>query len=183
MNKRIILASGSPRRLDLLQSACFEVEVRKSDADETWPGGDVREGAISLAARKLAAVGPLPELALAADTIVVADNHVLGKPADEADARRMLRLLAGAEHQVITGFVLRRGDVERSEAVVSKVRFRDLTNDEIDRYVACGDCKDKAGSYGIQGEGGSLVDRVEGSYTNIVGLPLAEVLRAIKALP
>lgn len=184
MVKNIVLASGSPRRLALLQSACFNVEVRPSQADETWPNGcTLQEGVIALAQRKLLHLPPGPELVLAADTIVASDGHILGKPTDLADARRILRLLAGVEHQVITGFMVRRGAAEKSQAVVSKVRFRDLSNEEIDRYVGLGECMDKAGAYGIQGDGGALVDRVDGSYTNIVGLPLAEVLRAIKDLP
>ena len=181
MKKNIVLASASPRRLALLQAACFDVEVRPAHADETWPAGSIEEGAITVARRKLehlAAAGTT----LAADTVVVADGHVLGKPADAAEARRILRRLSGVEHQVITGFVLRRGTAEHAEAVVTRVWFRALSDAEIDRYVATGESLDKAGAYGIQGEGCSLVERIEGSYTNVVGLPLAEVLRAIAAL-
>lgn len=184
MAKSIILASGSPRRLALLESACFTVAVRPGNADETWPeGASLEEGVVALALRKLEHLPPGPELCLAADTIVAVDGHVLGKPNDPADARRTLRLLAGLEHQVVTGFVVRRGLAQKTQAVVSRVRFRDLSNEEIDRYVGHGECMDKAGAYGIQGEGGALVERVEGSYTNIVGLPLSEVLRAIRDLP
>jgi septum formation protein len=182
MTQRIILASASPRRRALLASAGFDTDVRIPNADETWPPGSLEDGAIAIAGRKLAKLGAVDGLALAADTVVALGDEALGKPADAAEAAHMLRRLSGVEHRVITGFVVTRGGQRHAEAVVSRVRFRALSDADIVRYVATGECLDKAGAYGIQGEGGALVAWLEGSYTNIVGLPLAEVLRALERL-
>jgi len=156
--------------------------VRPSHADEQLPTGDIADAAVVLAERKLEAVDVGEELALAADTLVVLGDTALGKPRDHAEARAMLEALSGAVHEVITGFVVARGVRRRSGAVRTRVRFRTLSDFEIARYVASGDADDKAGAYAIQGEAGAFVDRVEGSYPNIVGLPLAEVLAAIEVL-
>lgn len=151
------------------------------DIDESWPGGDigVEAGAIELARRKLEAVGDRDAVTVAADTVVVIDDDRLGKPADDAEAEAMLSRLAGRSHRVVTGFCVR-GSAWREAAVSTEVRFRPLTRAEIDRYVASGEPRDKAGAYGIQGSGGALVDHVRGSYTNVVGLPLAEVIAAVE---
>ena len=179
---RVVLASGSPRRRTLLEAACLEVVVRPSGADETWPGGTLHEGAVALATRK-ANVVPVPgEVVVAADTLVAIAQTRLEKPLDVADAARMLRSLAGKRHEVVTGYCVRRDQRERTGAVSTFVTFRPLSDGEIQRYVDTGEPMDKAGAYGIQGGGGSLVDKVEGSYTNVVGLPLAEVLAAIAAV-
>ena len=182
MTSRIILASASPRRRALLESAGFRPDVRIPNADETWPPGPLEDGVVAIARRKLDRLGAVTDLALAADTVVALGQEVLGKPRDAADATRMLERLSGVEHRVITGFIVRRGERVHAEAVVSRVRFRALSAADIARYVATGECQDKAGAYGIQGEGGALVAWLEGSYTNIVGLPLAEVLRALERL-
>jgi septum formation protein len=180
--RRVVLASGSPRRRALLEAACLEVVVRPSGVDESWPGGTLVDGAVTLARRKAVAVPAPAEVVVAADTLVALDEHRLEKPTDRADAARMLRILSGRRHEVVTGFCVQRDGHERAGAVTTHVTFRNLSDQEIDRYVATGEPLDKAGAYGIQGEGGSLVDRVEGSYTNVVGLPLAEVLAAIGVL-
>jgi septum formation protein len=178
----LLLASGSPRRKRLLEAACFVVEVRPPDADETWPGGSCAEGAVALAERKLAAVRGVAGLALAADTLVMVDGERLGKPEDAGAARAMLRKLSGREHEVVTGFVVARADQRRTAAVRTRVGFRTLSEAEIDSYLATGEPYDKAGGYAIQGIAGAFVDRIEGSYTNVVGLPLAEVIAAAEAL-
>lgn len=185
-----MLASGSPRRRDLLEAAGLCLQVCPGDADETWPeAASLADAIIEVSRRKLVHLPDSTPLALAADTIVARDAAVLGKPEDASAARAMLRSLSGRSHQVITGFVLQahgpHGDVhEIAEAVSTTVRFRALSDADIARYVATGDCMDKAGAYGIQSLGGCLVDTVMGSYTNIVGLPLKEVLGAIdKLLP
>jgi septum formation protein len=206
MTRKIFLASASPRRKSLLESACYEVSVRVPDADETWPGGPVDAAVVQLAERKLAKVAALmseegaPAPWIAADTLVLAaeDNgdqspavggpssvercEPLGKPRDSAEAKSMLRRLAGREHTVVTGFVVRMGNRQHAAAVRTRVRFRALSDEEIARYVATGEPMDKAGAYGIQGQGGALVERIEGSYTNVVGLPLAEVLATLRQL-
>jgi len=179
---RVVLASASPRRRALLEAAALEVIVREPAVDETWPGGELVDAAIAVAQRKLDAVVEPTELVVAADTSVVLGAERLEKPKDAADAARMLRALSGREHQVITGFCVRRGRARQAGAVTTLVSFRALSHAEIDRYVASHEPLDKAGAYGIQGQGGALVDRVQGSYTNVVGLPLAEVLAAIEAL-
>ncbi len=175
----LVLASRSPRRLTLLRSAGFAVEVARPQADETWPGGDAAAAAIAIALRKLDAVAPPALPMLAADTVVMADAATpLGKPRDPAAARAMLATLSGRTHTVITGFALRWRAAQQLGAVSTRVHFRALTAQDIERYVATGESLDKAGAYGIQGQGGALVDWLEGSYTNVVGLPLPEVLAA-----
>ncbi len=178
----LLLASGSPRRKRLLEAACFAVEVRISNADETWPGGSSAEGTVAIAERKLAAVGEPSKLALAADTVVVVDEERLGKPSDADAARAMLRRLSGRQHHVVTGFVAARGNRRHTEAVATRVWFRHLSGAEISQYVATGEPFDKAGAYAIQGIAGAFIHRIEGSYTNVVGLPVPEVLAALEAL-
>ena len=181
--KKIILASASPRRKELLTTAGVEFEVLVSDADETVPDGTLPADAAMLTAEKKAlAVAEKCGYALVigSDTIVVLDGRILGKPKDEADAKAMLRFLSGKEHKVITGVCLTDGVETKKFAQVSKVRFYDLTDEEIAAYVATKEPMDKAGSYGIQGKGCVLVESIEGDYFNIVGLPVAATVRAIK---
>lgn len=179
----LTLISASPRRRDLLTLAGFEVTLRPSHVDETLPAGlALGEAAIALATRKLRAMGTGSELRLAADTLVAIDEHVLGKPADTAAAHKMLGLLSGRVHRVITGFAVSRGEQVICEAVITEVGFRALSAREIEGYVARGESFDKAGAYGIQGDGAALTSQVTGSLTNVIGLPIAEVLRAIEAL-
>jgi septum formation protein len=177
----LTLASQSPRRRALLEAACFDVTVVVSGADETWPGGQPSAATVLLARRKLDAVpGVVP--CLAADTIVWTHAGPLGKPADHADAKRMLRSLSGMPHRVTTGFAVRGAKGDLARAVTTEVCFRALSETEIERYVATGEPLDKAGGYAIQGLGGALVDWVRGSYTNIIGLPLPAVLAALAEL-
>ena len=180
--KKIILASASPRRKELLTTAGVEFEVLVSEADETIPEGTApRDAAMMTAEKKALAVAENRDgIVIGADTIVVIDDKILGKPKDEADAFGMLRLLSGREHEVITGVCITDGEKTEKFAQVSKVRFYDLTDDEITAYVATKECNDKAGAYGIQGRGCVLVESIEGDYFNIVGLPVAATVRALK---
>ncbi len=180
--KKIILASASPRRKELLTTAGVEFEVLVSEADETIPEGTAPRDAAMMTAEKkaLAVAGNRDGIVIGADTIVVIDDKILGKPKDEADAFGMLRLLSGREHEVITGVCITDGEKTEKFAQVSKVRFYDLTDDEITAYVATKEPMDKAGAYGIQGRGCVLVESIEGDYFNIVGLPVAATVRALR---
>ena len=182
--REIILASASPRRRELLTTAGVEFRVVVSDADETVPEGTAPKDAAVMTAEKkaLAVCKSCPDgIVIGADTIVVAGGLILGKPKDEADAISMLRFLSGKEHEVITGVCITDGNKTEKFAQVSKVRFYELTDEEIAAYVATKEPDDKAGSYGIQGRGCVLVESIEGDYFNIVGLPVAATVRALKA--
>jgi len=165
----------------LLGALGLAPEVRPVDIDESPLADETPEGmARRLAEEKaMASAVHADEVVLTADTMVAFDGHLLGKPTDDADAKRMLRMLSGVQHEVWTAFCVR--NVERHEvhAVRTLVRFRDLTDAEIDAYVATGEPADKAGSYGIQGGGGALVADAQGSYPNVVGLPVGEVLQVL----
>ena len=183
----LILASGSPRRRELLARLGLPFDVIPSDADETAdPGLAPDELVARLAERKARAVAATVErrLVIGADTAVVLDGAVLGKPRDPADAGRMLRRLRDREHHVVTGVAIvdaATGRAERS-AVRSVVRMRPYRDDEIDRYVATGEPMDKAGGYGIQAGGGRLVAAVDGCFNNVVGLPLCEAAALLTRL-
>ncbi len=170
----LVLASASPRRKQLLEQVGLQFEAIPSEIEETYIGEDPGELARKASALKAAAVSSLrPEAAVvAADTLVVVKDRVLGKPQGPQEARTMLAELSGREHRVITGVTVRWGEKERTGSRETRVRFRTLGPDEIDRYVATGEPLDKAGAYGIQGRGILLVESLEGCYTNVVGLPL-----------
>lgn len=183
--KKIILASASPRRKELLETAGIEFEICVTDVDESVPEGTAPADAAKMTAAKKAlatAQSHKDDIVIGADTIVVAGGKILGKPKNRADAAAMLAMLSGAEHEVITGVCIACGESVNSFAQVSKVRFYELTADEIEAYVATGECDDKAGAYGIQGKGCTLVEKIEGDYFNIVGLPVARVVREINKL-
>jgi septum formation protein len=181
--KRLILASGSPRRQTLLGAAGVKFEIAESGIDEVRREGEgaiefaermAREKALSVAAHNSGA------LVLAADTIVVLHGRIFGKPADAEAARAMLRELSNHTHTVVTAFAIARdGAILESRPVTSEVRFRALAATEIDRYVASGEALDKAGAYGIQDGGSGFIDHVEGSRDNVMGLPVREVLAAL----
>ena len=183
-----ILASASPRRRELLGQAGFTFEVVPADVSEVQqPGEDPIHFVTRLAREKAESVAAThaltPDtLVLGADTIVVVDEEILGKPKDEADAGRMLRLLSGKTHQVITGVCLAKGRERQRAAEVTFVRFNTLSDPEIDAYVATGEPLDKAGAYAIQGRAGRWVPRIHGCYFNVVGLPLALVSSMIEAM-
>jgi septum formation protein len=175
----IWLASGSPRRRDLLMWAGYAVEVRPADVDESRI---LDEHAVDYA-RRLATVkasaAPDGRIVLAADTIVHIDDDLLGKPADDDGARAHLHTLSGRWHDVTTAVCVRSRVGTEVLSVTSEVRFRNLTAGEIEAYVQSGEGVDKAGAYGIQGRGGSLVGEVRGSWTNVMGLPMEAVLAAL----
>src|SRR5262245_16108149 len=213
---RLILASASPRRAELLRAAAIQFDVLPAGVDESVLPGETAEHHVRrLAEAKACAV--LPKAAggpvLSADTVVVVGGAILGKPADEGDARRMLRMLSGRSHEVMTGVCLRhdeggrgatrsakgeggRGQGENGadrkqkpgatdpvtlcEVAVTTVEFAPLTDAEIEWYVASGEPRDKAGAYAIQGLASRFVTRIDGSYSNVVGLPVAVVYRMCK---
>lgn len=189
---RLILASSSPRRRSLLESIGFRPVIVRPDVDETLPeGASAEESALALAEKKALAVhsGLPSSCIIAADTIVELDGILLGKPLDSEDAIRMLEELSGRMHQVHTGVSLIKtdsaGQVERSIGFceTTRVEFRRLYRDEIERYVSTGQPMDKAGAYGIQEDLGSVfVSRIEGDYFTVVGLPLARVYQGIREL-
>jgi septum formation protein len=183
---RLILASRSPRRRELLHRAGFEFEVRPSSVEEVPAPGETPEEFARRAAHDKAlevAASVAPDiLVLGADTVVVANHEILGKPADPHDAARMLQLLSGVTHRVITGVCLVRAPnhVEGLAHETTFVTFRSLEEDEIQTYLASGEPFDKAGAYGIQGLASKFVTRVEGCYFNVVGLPVALVYGVLK---
>ncbi len=166
----------------LLEAAGFSLELHAPHADEAWPGGDPHQAALAVAKRKLD-LSPKDELlTLAADTVVILGDLCLGKPENAPESRRMLGLLSGCEHLVITGFWLANVHKMYHETVVTRVQFRHISSEEIERYVETGEPFDKAGGYAIQGGAAAFIDRVEGSFTNIIGLPVAEVVGAYEKL-
>ncbi len=187
---RIILASASPRRRELLAGLGLPFEVIVAGIDEQpWPGEMPASYALRNASEKSREVsqrlaGDVDAIIIAADTIVVVDDHILEKPADTAHAAAMLRRLSGRWHEVMTGLCVwhrtNGGFYEQAEAVRTGVRFRDVTEAEIAAYVATGEPMDKAGAYAIQGGAGAFVAETRGSYSNVVGLPL-ECLRRLLA--
>jgi septum formation protein len=179
-NSTLILASSSPRRQELLREIGIAFQVHAAHINEDQIAGeDAREYAMRLAREKAQAVAAhYPQsYVLGADTIVVVDGEVLGKPKDHADAARMLRLLSGRGHEVTTAVSLIAPDTVApgTRACTTKVYFRELTEDEIQQYVASGEPMDKAGAYAIQGGASRWTDRIEGEWSNVVGLPLSLV--------
>ena len=174
----IILASNSPRRRELLAQIGLEYIVKAADIDEEYdfsmPPQRIAE---ELALKKARAVEG--EIVIGADTIVVKDGEILGKPKDEYDARRMLEILSGTTHLVITGFAIIGKNKEISGFEITSVTFRDIKS-EIDEYIATGEPMDKAGAYGIQGRGAVFVQRIEGDYYNVVGLPLCRIAEELR---
>ncbi len=153
--------------------------MRAPHVDETWPGGSPTAGAVILARRKLDKIGVGQDPAVAADTLVVVDEQRFGKPVDRADAQRILRTLSGRRHEVVTGFCVGRGAARAEGAVTTGVWFRHLGVAEIERYVGGAEPYDKAGGYAIQGGAAAFIERIEGSFTNVMGLPLSEVLAGL----
>ncbi len=181
---RLVLASASPRRRELLAQAGFSFEVRPAHVNEDVRGGEDPVAYVTRLAREKAeavfgALGDADALVLGADTTVTLDGAILGKPVDAEDAKRMLALLSGRTHRVITGVAVVGPGVGsvRTEvaAEITAVRFREISGEEIAAYVASGEPMDKAGAYGIQGLAGKWIPRIEGCYFNVVGLPLALV--------
>jgi septum formation protein len=189
----LVLASASPRRRELLAQAGFEFRVSAANISEDVRAGELPIAYVTRLAREKAeavyaaesqrAGDGSPLLVLGADTTVVApDGEILGKPADDADAARMLRSLAGVTHQVITGVALRTGNHVEVAAEVTYVTMRTLSNEEIAAYIQTGEPRDKAGAYGIQGYAARWIPRIHGCYFNVVGLPLALVTTMLEGL-
>lgn len=184
--KKIVLASASPRRREMLALFSFPIEIEVPVVDETpVPGFAPAALAEMLAERKgNSIVGRRgdDDPVLAADTVVVAGNEILGKPRDDADAHRMLNLLSGVTHEVVTGVALWWRGQKRVFSVMSKVTIKSLKKEEISDYIATGEPMDKAGAYAIQGIGGFMVTSITGSASNVVGLPIAEVIEVLQEM-
>ena len=200
---RLILASASPRRADLLRTAGFEFEAIAADIDESVRVGESPARYVRrLAAEKSAAAlrlcvgsgfsradpddggspkgGPCVPVILAADTTVVVDDEIIGKPRDDAEAADMLRRLSGRRHEVLTGISIRRNAFEVGRVETTGVCFAALTAADVAWYVASGEGRDKAGGYAIQGLASRFVTRIDGSYSNVVGLPVAAVVELLR---
>lgn len=173
----LILASKSPRRQQLLAMLGLEFTIKTADIDESmFPEEPPREAVARVCAEKARAIQSQPgDVILSADTIVVVDGEILGKPHDEADASRMLHLLSGRTHQVYTGVTVLRDGAAETRVVATDVTFRKLTDAEIDGYIASGDPMDKAGSYGIQGYPAVFVSHIDGDFYSVMGLPVSTV--------
>lgn len=182
----LLLASASPRRRQLLLEFGLELRTVPGSADETRISGEEPQTyALRVAEDKAAAAveGRAGDVILAADTVVVVDEHVLGKPADESDFRRMMKLLSGRSHEVITAVVARVVDgASAKTAVRTKVSFRPLLDEEIAWYWSTGEPQDKAGGYALQGKAGAFVTGIEGSPSNVIGLPLLETVALLQKL-
>ena len=180
----IILASQSPRRKELMGKLNIPFTIRVADIDEAMdPGKPAEEEVARVSRLKAEAVPHAPEdVVIAADTIVVCDGKVLGKPKDEADARAMLEMLSDREHQVMTGMTLLHGDRCISHTEITQVHFRALTPRDIEDYIRSGDPMDKAGSYGIQSGAAVFVDRLSGDYCNVVGLPVCQLQMLLRQM-
>lgn len=189
MNQELIcLASASPRRRQLLEQIGVAFEVAPADIDESplaneSPGQFVRRLAQEKAARALntLAVGDRP-IVLAADTIVVVDDEVFGKPEDDRHAAAMLCQLSGRSHEVLTAVAVARNDVRACEISRSRVTFGSLSDDQIDAYVATGEPHDKAGAYAVQGRAAIFIERIEGSFSGVMGLPLFETAGLLRSV-
>jgi len=186
----LLLGSGSPRRREILAALGIPIRVAKADVDETVGRDEAADAyLVRVVGDKLAAVARLPEVGgaggvLVADTSVIVDGAPMGKPQDAADARAMLRTLSGRAHEVWTRFAVSTPSApaiaRTAETVRTRVWFRKLDDDEIAAYAATGEGLDKAGAYAIQGVGAFAVERIEGSYSNVVGLPACEVVLALR---
>jgi len=184
---RIVLASQSPRRRDLLSLIGIPHTVRPADIDESIAPGEAPLAAVERLARTkaehivqlTAGSGEDPPLIIAADTIVVIDDVVLNKPRDVSDARAMLTRLRGRMHDVHTGVCVRWGERRATGIESARVRFRSLTDEEVDAYIATGEPMDKAGAYGIQGYGATIVERVDGDYFSVMGLGLRRLVELL----
>ena len=180
----VILASQSPRRKELMGLFHIPFVIRVSDADETMDLNlSAAEAVAQVSRRKAEAVTRgVDDVVIAADTIVVCAGEILGKPKDTTDASRMLHLLSGRDHQVMTGMTLLRGETCLTHTEITDIHFRQLSDREIDAYIRTGEPMDKAGSYGIQGGAALFADRMVGDYYNVMGLPvcrLGQLLREI----
>ena len=185
LSSPFVLASASPRREDLLHSVGLKFKIVPAHVDETYLTGETPRAHVRRLSRDKATViaEKNPQaLVLGADTIVVIDALILGKPKNKKQAREMLQRLSNREHIVFTGFTLLCTDtsLSKTKVVRSAVQFKEITDDEMDWYVNCEEPYDKAGGYAVQGKGAYFIKSIRGSYTNVIGLPLCEVLEELK---
>lgn len=190
---QLVLASSSPRRQELLKYLGLDFSIKVPDIDERQAPGETAQDYVQRNSREKAELifrsmkASQPLAVIGSDTIGLLGTHVLEKPLDKEDAKRMLRQMSGGTHEVLTGLALVYGTALSSytetRVVTTKVTFKALTEQEISYYVGTGEPLDKAGAYGIQGIGGFLVERVDGSYSNVVGLPLVELVELLRCLP
>lgn len=181
----LILASASPRRADLLGQLGLRADIHPADLDESVkPGEHSDDYVLRMAQEKAAAVAEQfpSDVVLAADTAIDLDGRVIGKPCDRQDAAGMLRALSGRSHRVLSAIAVVSADKQYSELVVTDVCFGHLSEDDIGRYLATGEADDKAGSYAIQGRAAQFVQRINGSYSGVVGLPLYETSKALRSV-
>lgn len=178
----LILASQSPRRKELLGLLGIPFTIQVSQADETMePGKSPAQQVAEVSRRKaLATVVSAEDVVIAADTIVVCDDVILGKPKDRQDACRMLKMLSGRSHQVMTGMTVRYGSQLYSCTEITDVTFRELSDREIERYVDSGEPMDKAGAYGIQGGAAVFAEKLCGDYYNVMGLPVCRLVQVLR---
>jgi len=181
---KVVLASKSPRRAELLRAAGIEFGVRAADVDESVLAGESPSEYVVRVARDKALAVPHAEdeVVLAADTTVVLGSEIMAKPENADDAIRMLTALSGCRHEVITGVCVLFGDTIATDLASTSVWFAPMSRAEIEEYVASGEPIDKAGAYGIQGLASRFVERIDGSYSNVVGLPVALVYRMLRKL-
>ena len=177
INMQIILASASPRRREILSSVCRNFSIIVSETDESFPGYVHPSEAVKILAERkgravLDTLGGADAFIISTDTLVELDGKPLGKPTDKADAHAMLRELSGKRHNVHTGIAVHSGGKVYSGVATTGVYFREMTDEEIDEYIATGEPMDKAGSYGIQGIGGKFVDKIDGDFDTVVGFSL-----------
>ena len=182
---KIVLASASPRRHELLgRIGITEFDIRIPEVEESFPEGLTPQQVVEHISREKAeAAAKLctdDEIVITADTMVFLDQHRLGKPRDEEDALRMLTALQGRHHTVCTGVTVRRGDQVITEAETTQVYFRSATKEELLAYIATGEPMDKAGSYGVQGKGALLVEKLDGDFFNVMGLPVLRLSRMLQ---
>lgn len=178
----IILASQSPRRQELLKLITSDFEIKVSNVDETLPDKITpKEAVMYLSKIKAEPFADGDDIVIGADTVVALDGKILGKPKSKENAKEMLRFLSGRTHSVFTGVTLASGKKTKTFAVETKVKFFELTNEEIDAYIKTKEPFDKAGAYGIQGYGSLLVEKIDGDYFNVVGLPVSTLARELKA--
>lgn len=178
----IVLASASPRRSELLRSAGINFTIRVADIDETQLVNETPADYVTrLSREKSLAVARPDEFVLGADTTVVIGNEIAGKPVNIDDAKRMLNLLSGNWHEVLTGVSLVKNAEVRTEVAITRVKFNQMSEVEINWYAASGEPDDKAGAYAIQGLAARFINRIEGSYSNVVGLPIETVYRMLNA--
>lgn len=182
---KIVLASGSPRRKEILENMNLKFDIIKSEIEETTVENESPENLVKRLSYEKAhdvATRNSDSIVIGADTVVVLDNNVLGKPKDREEAFDMLKKMSGREHDVITGISILCLDSkeEISDFCVSKVKFKNLSDEDIYSYINTGECMDKAGAYGIQGLGGLLVEYIKGDYFNIVGFPISSASEILK---